>query len=497
MTDSVIERPAFPANREAPASPRRAARPGLVLALVLTAQFMAVLDMTIVNVAVPTIHTSLNASGSALQLIVAGYTIAYAVLLVTGARIGDIVGPGRLFRYGLVGFTAMSLACGLAPSAGLLIIFLVLRGISAAAMMPQVLSLIQRVYPGPERAKAMSLYTAILSAGTVFGQVVGGLLISANVFGWSWRPTFLINVPIGLALLVVGLRALPERGAASRKLDVPGVALLTPAVLSFVVPLVLGHEQHWPVWGWMLLAAGPVLFAAFLLVEHRVTLAGGSPIAPRRLLALPGMGLSVAIMALGMICYTGFLFTTAVHLQSGLGFSALHTGLVFAPGAVMFGIASYCRRRIPMTHVRSVSVAGYVVAAAGLVIQAALLSGGGTGGVWMYLTQILFGTAIGLAQAPVMTLAPMKVPVADASDASGLMVTTFQSAGVIGVATVGTVYLTAATSHPAVEAELFTGLTGAAHCQRAHSRCGYGGRRSDLPDRTACPRRVEGRFAVG
>src|SRR5271167_221151 len=207
----------------------RPVRPGLILAVVLIGQFMAVLDASIVNVAAPSIHASLHASGAGLQLVVAGYTITYAVLLVTGARLGDILGHRRVFLAGLVLFTLASLGCGLAGTASLLIALRFVQGAGAALMIPQVLSLIQRTHAGPARARAMSRYSAVLAGGAVVGQLVGGLLISANLF----------NSPIGVLLLVVGVRGLPHgKGEPGRTLDLAGLALLTPAVLAFVLPLV-------------------------------------------------------------------------------------------------------------------------------------------------------------------------------------------------------------------------------------------------------------------
>ena len=227
----------------------QAVPPGVALAIVLTGQIMAIIDTNIVNVAVPAMHATLGASGAGLQLVVAGYTIAYAVLLVTGARIGDILGHRRVFLAGVALFTLASLGCGLAPNTGSLVALRFVQGIGAAVMIPQVLSLIQRTYtsPGP-RARAMSLYATVISGGAVLGQVLGGLLVSADLFGSSWRPVFLVNVPVGLAVLAFG-RLLPAgRFDGIRTLDLPGLAVLTPAVFALVLPLVLGQPLGWPLW---------------------------------------------------------------------------------------------------------------------------------------------------------------------------------------------------------------------------------------------------------
>jgi len=185
----------------------------LMLAVLITGQFMALLDVTIVNVAIPTIREKLDASGAALQLIVAGYTVTYAMLLITGARLGDLRGPRRLFLAGLGTFTLASLACGLAPTTGALITARSVQGAGAALMVPQILSVIQRQFAGGARARALGVYAATLASGAVVGQVLGGLLVSADLLGASWRPVFLVNVPVGL---VAAALVRPERSAGMK-----------------------------------------------------------------------------------------------------------------------------------------------------------------------------------------------------------------------------------------------------------------------------------------
>jgi MFS family permease len=421
----------------------RQLRPGAVLTIVLTGQLMAVIDNSIVNVAVPSMAVGLRASGALLQLIVAGYTISYAVLLVTGARLGDILGHRRVFLGGAALFTLASLGCGLAPSAGSLVALRFIQGVGAAVMIPQVLSLIQRTFTQPAaRAGAMSRYAAVLSGGVVLGQVLGGLLVSANIAGSTWRPIFLVNVPVGVAVLAFG-RLLPaaDPHRPQRKLDLPGLLTLTPAVLAFVLPLVLGQSLGWPAWGWALLAASVVLATALGPVERLVHARGGQPILPRALLAAPGVATGIAGMFMLMLIFGGWLFTLTLHLQDGLGYSALRSGLTFVPGALAFAVVSLNWRRVPASAQHVLIVGGFALSGAALAAMGLLLRDGGTGGSWTYVLAGIVGGGMASGFSPLMTRVLSRVPVAIAADASGVIVTVNQLAIVGGVATFGTLYL--------------------------------------------------------
>ena len=429
----------------------RAAPPGVALAIVLTGQIMAVLDTNIVNVAVPAMHATLGASGAGLQLVVAGYTIAYAVLLVTGARLGDILGHRRVFLAGVALFTLASLGCGLAPTTGSLIALRFVQGVGAATMIPQILSLIQRTYtaPGP-RARAMSLYATVISGGAVLGQVVGGLLVSADLFGSSWRPVFLVNVPVGLAVLAFGRRLPAGRFDGVRTLDLPGLAVLTPAVLALVLPLVLGQPLGWPLWGWLLLAASVALFALLGTVEHRVGARGGQPILPRSLLGLPGMIAGLGGLFASMVAFGGWLFGLALELQDGLGDSPLRAGLTFVPCGVAFAIVSMNWRRLPVRYHERLPMIGFVVNGVGLVWSGLLLHSGGTGGDWLYVALAVSGAGMAGAFGALMGRVLSRVPVAIAADASGVVVTVNQLGIVVGIAAFGSLYLNMAGKLPAV-----------------------------------------------
>ena len=429
----------------------RVAPPGVALAIVLIGQAMAVLDANIVNVAVPAMHATLGASGAGLQLVVAGYTIAYAVLLVTGARIGDILGHRRVFLAGVALFTLASLGCGLAPATGALVALRFVQGAGAATMIPQVLSLIQRTYaaPGP-RARAMNLYATVISGGAVLGQIAGGLLVSADLFGSSWRPVFLVNVPIGLAVLAFG-RLLPGgRFDGIRTLDLPGLAVLTPAVLALVLPLVLGQPLGWPLWGWLLLAASLALFALLGVVEHRVGARGGQPILPSSLLRLPGMVAGLGGLFASLVVFGGWLFGLALELQDGLGESPLRAGLTFVPCGVAFAVVSLNWRRLPVRYHERLPMIGFVVTAVGLLWSGLLLHSAGTGGVWLYVALAVSGAGMAGAFASLMGRVLSRVPVAMAADASGMVVTVNQLGIVVGIAAFGSLYLNLAGKLPSV-----------------------------------------------
>jgi MFS family permease len=420
------------------ATPGPRIRTGSLLAIVLTAQFMAMLDTNIVNVAAASIQSDLGASGPSLQLVLAGYTIAYAVLLITGARLGALLGYRRTFLLGLLVFTVTSAACGLALSTGELVAFRFAQGVGAALLIPQVFSFIQLSFHGPARARALSWYAAVISIGVVAGQILGGLLASADLFGTGWRPIFLVNVPIGVVLLVLG-RLLPfDRGVEGQRLDVPGLVLLSLSVLSFVVALLFG-----PLY---LLGVSLVFAVAFGLVQR----SSASPLMPLRLFRSPFLMSSLAALVAMMVAYGGFMFTVALYLQEGLGYSPLLAGLSFVPNAVCFGVTGMLLRFLP----RPLITVGLTVAALSMVVIAFYIDH-----PWLYLAmQVPAGIGSALAFSPLMARALARVQPSDASDASGLLTTNVQLAQVVGVATLGSLYLTSGLTVALLGCAVMTGL---------------------------------------
>lgn len=443
----TLPRPTRPAhNARARASGGRGhTRPHVLLGVVLVAVFMGVLDSTIVNVAAPSIGTDLRVSGAGLQLVVAGYTIAYAVLIVIGARLGNRYGHRRAFLTGLTLFTTFSLACGLATDTAMLVAFRVVQGTGAAVMMPQVLSLLQRTFTGPARARALRFYTAVIATGAVLGQVLGGVIVSANLFGADWRPVFLINVPVGVVLLVLGARFLPrDRGEHNRRFDAPGTLVLAAAVLLLIIPLVFGHDEGWPAWCWLCLVASAVAFGGFALVERGVERRGGNAMVPSAVLAAPGLRLALASLSLGMMTYAGYLFACTLHMQSGLGYTPLRAGLLFAPAAVGFGAVNVGWRYVPARFHGPAIPAGLVVAAGSYAALAAIQHDGGAVGTASTALFLVLGVGLGSAFSPLLAAALAHVPVTNAADASGVVATCQQLSMATGIALFGSVYLSLA-----------------------------------------------------
>lgn len=428
-----------------PATPERAAPHRRMLPLLLIGQGMAAMDTSIVNVAAPALRADLGISGALLQLVVAGYILAYAVFLITGARLGDDYGYRRLFVTGLAIFTVSSLACGIAPGTWLLIVGRIAQGVGAAMLVPQVMSLIQRSFEGPARARAIGYYSMILGLGSTAGQALGGVIITADFAGLSWRPAFLINVPIGIVLLARARSVLPAlAGPERRKLDLVGVALLTGAMLLIVVPLTFGHDVGWPAWVWASLAAGVVGVATFLRFERALAQRGGSPLLSLDAVLATGIRPGLAVVSIGFIGYGGWLFACALYLQTGLGFSPMISGFVFAAYAFGFGISNVSWSKLPARLLRfTPAVALIAMAAANLAFG---MTARHAGWVAAVMVPLLFcaGASHGLTFGTTVNQMTQRTAPQHAPALSGLVTTSVQLSIVIGVAALGAIYLAVA-----------------------------------------------------
>ncbi|MEV6416647.1 MFS transporter [Kribbella sp. NPDC051718] len=422
-----------------------------ILAILLTGQFMANVDTAVANIAAPSIGATLGASEGQVALVVSGYVVAFAVLLITGARLGSSWGYRRVFLLGLQVFTVASLACGLAPEVYSLTVARFVQGAGAALMVPQVLSGIQLYFAGRDRVKALGYFSIALSGGAVAGQVLGGLLIAADLFGTAWRPIFLINVPIGLALVLVARRHLPAdadaaaggpgsgSGGDRQAIDPRGVLTLSAAVLLVVVPLLLGSERGWPLWSWLCLACSVPVVVLFELGERRTAARGGRPLIARPLLRTPAVRAGLLAHGLTTGAYFGLLFVLALYLQQGLGKGPAYSGFAMVVWVAAFGLAGPILPRLPEGF-RWMPVIGCLILAAGYLAVLAFLQLGGSAGPWLFALLGIGGLGLGFSANTLIGAITSAVPTQYAADASGVIATNAQLSGALGVAVGGVVY---------------------------------------------------------
>jgi MFS family permease len=416
----------------------------LRLLTVLLGAFLSIADFFIVNVALPTIDRDLHASAGMLELVVAGYAVAYAVLLVTGGRLGDSFGRKRLFLIGLSLFTVLSLVCGLAPTAGVLVAARMAQGAAAALMVPQVLGTIQATATGESRTRAIAWYGATGGIGMVVGQAVGGALVDANIAGTGWRPIFLVNVPIGLVGLLLARRVVPEtRSETPSRPDLLGALLVAATVLALVLPLSEGRALRWPLWSVLLLAAAPVLAGLLLFTERRLERRGGVPTLPPSLLAIPSMRRGLVLVLPFFTAFGGFMFVYAVAVQQGAGLSPLMAGLAMVPLAVGFLLTSLSTPRLLARYGRRIMTVGAGITGIGMICTGLTtwLAWPHLGVAVLAVPVTVIGIGQGLVMSPLFGVVLSDVPVTRAGTASGTLGTTQQTALALGVALLGSLFL--------------------------------------------------------
>jgi EmrB/QacA subfamily drug resistance transporter len=418
----------------------------LVLGVLGFGNFMAALDLFIVNVAIPSTHRQLHASDAQTEFVVTAYSLTYALLLITGGRLGDLVGGKRMFMGGMALFTVSSLLCGLAPSPSVLIGARVLQACGAAAMLPQVFSTMQRVFSPRERVVCIALLTSASSLAVISGQLVGGALIQADLFGLGWRVVFLVNLPIGAFALLVAALVLHDVPSEGRgRLDLGGVALVTVALLLLTVPLVEGREAGWPWWMGLLLVLSPLAFALFVAHENRVAQAGRAPLLHLALFRERSFSAGIGIVVLNHIGNAGLFFVLAVFLQSGRGFAPESAGLVFAPIGAGYVLGATLAPRLLRRIGQSVITAGYLTVACGAAITLVRIR---TAGVSLDVVQLIpcvavIGFGQGLVNSPLFATLLSRVRPGQEGSAAGVMTTAQQVGSALGVAVLGLVYFSA------------------------------------------------------
>ncbi|WP_370419078.1 MFS transporter [Streptomyces sp. QH1-20] len=446
--------------------PRAGAGPGrartITLVVVLIAELMNALDGSIVYTALPSIQADTGASSAALQWIPAAYTLTFALALITGGRLGDLCGRKRIFLVGTGVFTLASLLCGVATGPELLIAARAVQGAAAAAMVPQVLATIHVTFDGESRAKAFGLYGMIMSLGGVLGPVLGAALTSADLFGLDWRPIFLINLPIGLATVLLGLRFLPEsRDRQARRLDPLGMVLSSAGLLLIAYPLTVGGERHWPAWSLAMAAAGVLVLAVFVAQQRAKTAKDGSALVALSLFRGKAFSGGLAAQLVFGLVSGVFLLTWTLFMQEGLGFSPAG----FAPGSIAVSIGGMAgamlASKVTVRQARRVPQAGAVLVAVTLVGYHLLITAQGTALPFAAAVapMILFGAGFGMIGAGLAGLTLGQVGHEEAGSASGLFNTAMQLGTALGIALASVVFFTHAPagSHGATVTGAFAG----------------------------------------
>lgn len=426
--------------------------------VVLLAFFMDILDSTIVNVAIPSIRESLGASYSAIQWIIAGYSLAFALFLITGGRLGDIIGYKKMFLLGMAGFTVASALSGLATTTEMLIGARLFQGLMAAMMVPQILSTIQIMYVTTEERQGISaFYGAIAGIATVFGPIIGALLITGNVWDLGWRTIFLVNLPVGAVAMLLAWIYLPDaKSPHPLRIDLIGVVIVLIALLMLMFPLIQGRELDWPAWIIASMVLSIPVFVLFAFSQVWKDRRDGSPIVVPALFTRRSFVAGIILSLSFFSVVFGFFFIFTIYLQIGLGYSILKAGLTGIPFSLGVALSAGLSGPVLVPRFgRNIISVGPIIMGAGYgLFLLTIWHFGAEVTPWEFIPSLLVaGLGMGCVVAPVYPFILAEVPIKDAGSASGIVNTVQQIGGAVGVAVVGVIFfgLLASQGAPSVE----------------------------------------------
>jgi EmrB/QacA subfamily drug resistance transporter len=413
------------------------------LTVMLTGTFMAIMDVFIVNVAIPSIRHDLGATFAQIEFVVAGYSLTYALALITCGRLGDIFGRRKIFMIGLTAFILTSALCGAAPTAAFLVYARLAQGLAAAILFPQVFSLMRVEFVDPRaRAVAFSTMGVVIGLAVVVGQVLGGFLVDADIAGLAWRPVFLINVPMGLIALALAPRFLTESTAdEGRRIDYMGIVLSSIALGLLLFPLIQGRELGWPAWSVIMLLLAVPAMGVFGWDQRRKTQAGGSPLLDTRLFADRAFVVGTLAVLFFYSTLNSTWLTLTLLLQVGLGLSPLQAGMILAINAVAFMVTSVITGRLPTAWSRTLLIAGAVITAGSILFAAAVAwHAAPLTGHALIPALILRGAGQGLLMTPLLNAILSRIEPSRSGAASGLVSTMQQVGGSLGVAVMSIIF---------------------------------------------------------
>jgi EmrB/QacA subfamily drug resistance transporter len=417
------------------------------LAVLMAGTFMIVLDFFIVNVALPSMQSELHASTSSIEWVVAGYGLTFATCLITAGRIGDRIGRRRAFSLGLGLFTVASLACGLAPDPTMLIGARLVQGIAAALISPNVLAIIGVAYQGADRVRALTVYGMVMGFAAASAQLIGGALVQADVAGAGWRSVFLINLPIGLAAILLAPRQLPESHTSREgaQIDILGTILITTGLTALLLPLVEGRQQGFPEWTWVSLALAPVILVVFVVHQLGLSRRGGRPLLEPRLFRERSFSAGLVTQLAFWSGMASFFVVLALFLQEGRGLNALQAGLVFTVMASAYLVTSLRAPRLTLRYGRRLILVGALTQAAGFALLLAGVELGAAANGFGWIAElipglVLAGAGMGLCITPLVATVLSGVQSEHAGAASGILSTVQQLGNALGVAVTGLIF---------------------------------------------------------
>ena len=458
---------ALPGSARAQASAYSSRRRKIAVLVVALAFVMDLVDATILTIALPAIQRTMHASDTEVHWMAAAYALTFALLLITSGRLGDVLGYKKLFIAGVAGFLVSSLLVGVAWNPDALIAARLVQGAAAALMVPQVLSVIQLLYKAEERTVVNGMLGGLTMLATTLAPIVTALLIKADIAGLSWRPAFLINVPVCLAALPLAARYLPGgRSGRTVRVDVAGTVLVITAIGLLVFPLIQGGELGWPAWAYAMIAAAAPVFGVFAWWQRRQAAADGSPLVVPALFRHRSFTLGLAISLLLFATMACFALTFTLLLQSGHHFSAIHAVLtaLFITAGIMPAAGGLSKKAIPAMGRWSLTT-GTAVTALGTAAVTLIADNAGPGLSTWQLAPALFvmGAGMGLVFVPLLPFILASVDPDDAGSASGIANAVQQIGGALGIAVVGAVFF----SQLATTASYGNAFTAAAALQLA------------------------------